>query len=93
MDEERIIVSEGKYTFIKDSKDWRIRCLRYGISWMVFVKGHKAISGLMFQYKQLQTDNERLKKAIIRGRELYKNNEPQQMLLVWDQALSPPNDS
>ncbi len=39
------------------------------------------------KYEQLQAENKRLKEAIIRGRELYENNEPRQMFLVWEQAL------
>jgi len=47
-----IPVSDGKYTFISYVDDWRIHCLRYGEPWMIFEKGHKAISSLMHELEE-----------------------------------------
>jgi len=61
MSQEKITVNDGKYTFIKNDKDWRVHCLRYDEPWMIFEKGHNAISGLIYQYTALTAENKRLK--------------------------------
>lgn len=48
----KITLNEGKYTFINYKDDWRIYCLRYGEPWVIFEKGHKAISALMWNLEQ-----------------------------------------
>ena len=48
-----INVGEGKYTFFIFKGDYRIHCWRYNEPWMVFTKGHKAISSLMYDHKKL----------------------------------------
>ena len=45
-------MNEDKYTFINYEDDWRIHCLWYGESWIIFEKGHKAISALMLECKE-----------------------------------------
>lgn len=62
--ETKITVGEGKYTFLKNDKDWRIHCLRYNEPWMVFEEGSNAISSLLYNYSELQAENTRLKATI-----------------------------
>jgi hypothetical protein len=64
MNEIRISVFDGKYTFIKSDNDWKVVCLRYNEPWMIFGKGHNAISQLLYEHDRLQTENERLKEAV-----------------------------
>ena len=40
------------------------------------------------KYDALKQSHDRLVEAIKRGRKLYEDNEPQQMFLVWKQALA-----
>ncbi len=47
----------------------------------------RMIEGLGNELVKVTAENVKLKKAIVRGRELYRENEPQQMFLVWKQAL------
>ena len=49
-----ITVGEGKYAFFIFKGDYRIHCWRYNEPWMIFTKGHKAISSLMYDYQALQ---------------------------------------
>ncbi len=47
-------VADGKYTFTLDPNDGRVRCLRYGESWVTFDKGTKAILALMHELDELR---------------------------------------
>lgn len=45
------------------------------------------VDKLMEENEQLKAENKQLRQAIVRGRKLYKENEPHQMFLVWKNAL------
>jgi len=47
LEDLKVSVSNGKYTFIQKTDDWRIHVLRYNEPWLIIEDGHKAILALM----------------------------------------------
>lgn len=65
LDVELILtVAEGKYTFVKLPRDWRVYVFRYNQKWLTIEAGHRAVLALMQEVKELE---ERLDEHAIDG--------------------------
>lgn len=44
-----VSVENGKYTFISEPGDYRIKALRHGEEWLTFEQGSKALLAMMYE--------------------------------------------
>lgn len=74
MSDLKITVLEGKYTFHTIPGDYRIACLRYGESWLVFEAGHKAILALMGEIDELRSKIDQAKEMLNKGLQYHEHD-------------------
>lgn len=60
MSEKHTSVADGKYTFIRAEDDYKIPCLRYDESWIIFEKGSNAISSLLYEFDEAKKQRDDL---------------------------------
>ena len=52
--EIRTIVDDGKYTFVRETGDYRIKILRHGEPWVEIEAGYNAVLALMLECEDLR---------------------------------------
>lgn len=54
----KIVVADGKYTFITYKNDYKIYVQRYDEDWLIIEEGHKAISALLYEFDYMKSEIE-----------------------------------